>query len=173
MTHPPATTDLAPGAARATLERDPADSELRYLLLAAQREGARQMTGQLRPLNLTPAQAEILLVLAERAPLTLAEVGRLIVCESGSPSRIVDTLTKRSLVDREPGQVDRRVVYLRLTPRGEALIPALRDIDAQTDAMVTGHLTREEQEIMTRGLRQMLDGTPSGTALAARFAQYR
>lgn len=173
MTHPSVTTDLPPSAARTTTGHDPTDSELRYLLLAAQREGARQMTGQLRPLNLTPAQAEILLVLAERAPLTLAEVGRLIVCESGSPSRIVDTLTKRNLVDREPGQVDRRVVYLRLTPRGEALLPALRDIDAQTDAMVTGRLSQEEQEIMTRGLRLMLDGTPSGAALAARFAHHK
>jgi DNA-binding MarR family transcriptional regulator len=93
------------------------------------------------------------------------------VCESGSPSRIVDTLTKRGLVDREPGQVDRRVVYLRLSPRGEELLPALRDIDARTDAMVTDRLSPEEQLAMTHGLRRMLNGTPSGTALAARFGR--
>jgi DNA-binding MarR family transcriptional regulator len=160
--------ETPPGA---TPEPPRNNSELRYLLLAAQREGARQMTGHLRPLNLTPAQAEILLVLAERAPLTLAEVGRLIVCESGSPSRIVDTLTKRGLVDREPGQVDRRVVYLRLSPRGEELLPALRDIDARTDAMVTDCLSPEEQLVMIHGLRRMLNSTPSGTALAARFGR--
>jgi DNA-binding MarR family transcriptional regulator len=171
--HAPVTTHEPTGTVVKAGPVDVADSELRYLLLAAQREGARQMTGHLKPLSLTPAQAEILLVLAERAPLTLAEVGRLIVCESGSPSRIVDTLTKRNLVDREPGQVDRRVVYLRLTPRGEALIPALRAIDAQTDAMVTSRLTVEEQEVMARGLRQMLDGTPSGVVLEARFAGKR
>jgi DNA-binding MarR family transcriptional regulator len=169
MSHPATTTNTPPSTAPETTGRHQNDSELRYLLLAAQREGARQMTGQLRPLNLTPAQVEILLVLAERAPLTLAEVGRLIVCESGSPSRIVDALTKRNLVDREPGQVDRRVIYLRLTPRGEELIPTLRAIDAQTDAMVTDRLSAEEQAVMTRGLRQMLDGTPSGHALEARF----
>ncbi|MFI7504712.1 MarR family winged helix-turn-helix transcriptional regulator [Streptomyces sp. NPDC049687] len=169
MSHPATTSTTPPHKTAETTVRPQSDSELRYLLLAAQREGARQMTGQLRPLNLTPAQAEILLVLAERAPLTLAEVGRLIVCESGSPSRIVDTLTKRNLIDREPGQVDRRVVYLRLTPRGEALIPELRTIDAQTDAMVTDRLSPEEQAVMTRGLRQILDGTPSGDALAERF----
>ncbi|MFJ2264400.1 MarR family winged helix-turn-helix transcriptional regulator [Streptomyces sp. NPDC087844] len=169
MSRPPTATDTTLSRAPATAEPPPHDSELRYLLLAAQREGARQMTGQLRPFNLTPAQAEILLVLAERAPLTLAEVGRLIVCESGSPSRIVDTLTKRSLIDREPGQVDRRVVYLRLTPRGQELIPVLRTIDTQTDAMITDCLSLEEQAVMTRGLRRILDGTPSGTALAARF----
>lgn len=168
MPHSPATMETPPGA---TPEPPPNDSELRYLLLAAQREGARQMTGHLRLLNLTPAQAEILLVLAERAPLTLAEVGRLIVCESGSPSRIVDTLTKRGLVDREPGQVDRRVVYLRLSSRGEELLPALRDIDARTDAMVTDCLNPEEQLVMIHGLRRMLNGTPSGTALAARFGR--
>ena len=169
MSRPATTTHTPTSTAPETTGRHQNDSELRYLLLAAQREGARQMTGQLRPHNLTPAQAEILLVLADRAPLTLAEVGRLIVCEGGSPSRIVDTLTKRSLVDREPGQVDRRVIYLRLTPRGEALIPTLRVIDAQTDAMVTDRLSPEEQVIMTRGLRQILDGTPSGDALTARF----
>lgn len=168
MTRPPALTDTPPDQAPVTPD-SPHDSELRYLLLAAQREGARQMTGLLRPLNLTPAQAEILLVLGERAPLTLAEVGRLIVCESGSPSRIVDTLTKRGLVDREPGQVDRRVVYLRLSPQGEELLPALHSIDARTNAMVTDCLSAEEQETMIRGLRRMLDGTPSGTALTARF----
>jgi len=169
MAYPATTTDAPTGRAPAPVHPPPADSELRYLLLAAQREGARQMTGHLRPLNLTPSQAEILLVLAERAPLTLAEVGRLIVCESGSPSRIVDTLTKRGLVDREPGQVDRRVVYLRLSPQGEELLASLRAIDAQTDAMVTECLSPEEQAVMTRGLRRMLDGTPSGAALAGRF----
>ncbi|KAA0929700.1 MULTISPECIES: MarR family winged helix-turn-helix transcriptional regulator [Streptomyces] len=169
MSRPPTATDTAAPPGAATADPPHYDSELRYLLLAAQREGARQMTAQLRPFNLTPAQAEILLVLAERAPLTLAEVGRLIVCESGSPSRIVDTLTKRGLVDREPGQVDRRVVYLRLTSRGQELIPVLRAIDARTDAMVVDRLSMEEQAVMTRGLRRILDGTPSGTALAARF----
>ncbi|POX43755.1 MarR family winged helix-turn-helix transcriptional regulator [Streptomyces sp. Ru72] len=145
------------------------DSELRYLVLAAQREGARYLAAQLRPLNLTPAQAEILLVLSERAPLTLAEVGRLIVCESHSPSRIVDTLVKRGLVSREPGQVDRRVVYLGLTAQGEELLPVLRDIDAAVDAAAADRLSPNEKRVMIGALRRITDGTVSGAALAARF----
>lgn len=145
------------------------DSELRYLLLAAQREGSRQIAAQLRPLNLTPAQAEILLVLAERAPLTLAEVGRLIVCENNSPSRIVDTLVKRGLVDREPGQVDRRVVYLRLTPRGETLLPDLQRIDAMIDAAASNGLSPQEKAFMIEVLHGIIEGTPSSAVLNARF----
>ncbi|MBM9507152.1 MarR family winged helix-turn-helix transcriptional regulator [Actinacidiphila acididurans] len=145
------------------------DTELRYLLLAAQREGARYMSGQLRALNLTPAQAEIILVLAQREPLTLAELGRLIVCESNSPSRIVDTLVKRGMVSRTPGQVDRRVVYLGLTEQGQELVPKLQEIDAAVDAAAAFRLSSDEKQVMIRGLRRMLDGTVSGAALATRF----
>src|SRR5690348_8967797 len=53
--------------------------EVRYLLLAAQREGQRQLAKALRPLGVTPAQAEAITVLDQFAPLTLAELGRYIV----------------------------------------------------------------------------------------------
>lgn len=72
--------------------------ELRYLILAARREGSRQSAAHLRSADLAPAQAEVLEVLRERAPLTLAELGRLLVCETGSPSRLVDGLVRRDLV---------------------------------------------------------------------------
>lgn len=161
--------DAPPGAPPVMLASRQDDAELRYLLLAAQREGSRQMAAQLRPLNLTPAQAEILLVLAQRAPLTLAEVGRLIVCENHSPSRIVDTLVKRGLVDREPGQVDRRVVYLRLTSRAEKLLPDLRRIDTLIDAAAGQGLSTQEKGFVIDALRRIIDGTPSSAVLMARF----
>lgn len=163
------TADLPQDDVDALAVDEGGDTELRYLLLAAQREGARQMASQLKPLSLTSAQAEIMLVLSQRAPLTLAEVGRLIVCESHSPSRIVETLVKRGLVSREPGQVDRRVVYLRLTPHGEGLLPALRRIDSAVDAMACDRLSAREKLVMITALRKIVDGSASGVALAGRF----
>ena len=47
-------------------------SELRFLVLAAQREGNRQLTQALRDLGLTPAQAEVISALDERGSMTLA-----------------------------------------------------------------------------------------------------
>ena len=52
---------------------------LRYLVLAAQREGNRMLTEQLRSLGVTPSQAEGLRVLADRGPLSLKQVGELLV----------------------------------------------------------------------------------------------
>ena len=41
--------------------------ELRYLILAVQREGNRRLAQALRPHGVTPAQAEVLRLLQERA----------------------------------------------------------------------------------------------------------
>lgn len=39
--------------------------ELRYLILAIQREGNRLLAAELRPLGVTPSQAEVLRVLSD------------------------------------------------------------------------------------------------------------
>ena len=65
---------------------------LRYLILAAQREGARLMAARLRQVELNTAQEEVLEVIRRHRPLTLAELGRLLVCEVASPSRLVEVL---------------------------------------------------------------------------------
>jgi hypothetical protein len=67
-----------------------AGSELRYLILGAQREGNRTLTELLKPIGVTPSQAEVLSVLADAGdPLSVRDVGERLVCESGSPSRLV------------------------------------------------------------------------------------
>src|SRR3954471_14714181 len=77
-------------------------SELRYLILGAQREGNRALTELLKPIGVTPSQAEVLSVLAAAdSPLTVREIGLLLVCETGSPSRLVSTLVSAGLVARE------------------------------------------------------------------------
>src|SRR6188472_3465412 len=96
--------------------------ELRYLILALQREGNRLLAAGLRELKLTPSQAETLRVLADHQPLSLSGLGELLVCETGdNPSRLVDRLVKVGLVDRRADPSDRRHVTLRLTPLGKRL----------------------------------------------------
>jgi hypothetical protein len=55
--------------------------ELRYLILAIQREGNRLLAAELRPLGVTPSQAEVLRVLRDHGPLTLSALGGLLVAE--------------------------------------------------------------------------------------------
>ena len=144
--------------------------ELRYLVLAANSEGKRQLAQQLRPLGLTPSQAEVLRVLADHAPLTLNGLGSLLVCESGSsPSRLVDRIVALRLIHRRPGTTDGREVELTLTPEGERLsveVAAIEDaMYAAIDAMIG-----EDVDATLDFLRTFTNGSPSGDALARRIA---
>jgi DNA-binding MarR family transcriptional regulator len=148
-------------------------SELRHLVLAAQRHGNRILAGHLRKASLTPSQSEVLDVLADHAPLTLVELGRLLVCETGSPSRLVDTLAQRGLVIRESGQEDKRVVRLRLTPAGEQLLADGQASISAIDELITGRLSPDEMDQLAALLRKLLHGTPGGHAIEARFGPDR
>jgi DNA-binding MarR family transcriptional regulator len=108
--------------------------ELRYLILAVQREGSRRLAAELRPLGLTPSQAEVLGVLAEHQPLSLGGLGELLVCETGTnPSRIVDRLVSGGLVGRETDPDDRRQVLLSLTDEGHELAKRVATAEARLE----------------------------------------
>lgn len=144
-------------------------SELRFLVLAAQREGNRQLAQALREIGLTPAQAEVITTLDEHEPLTVAALGRYIVCESGSPSRLVDALVQKGLVERESGQADRRVVHLRLTAQARALLEQIRAVDNALDSMIAERLSEADSLPVIDALRSIIRGTNTGAKVAHRF----
>src|SRR6266540_6303039 len=85
-------------------------------------EGNRLLAAELRPMGLTPSQAEVLRVLADHQPLTLTALGELLVCETGSsPSRLVDRLVAQGLIQRDTDPADRRFLTLSLTTEGKRL----------------------------------------------------
>ena len=145
--------------------------QLRYLILAAQREGNRLLAQALRPLGITPSQAEVIRILRDRHSLTLNGLGDLLVCESGnSPSRLVDRLTSAGLVDRQVSAHDRRHIELTLTDEGLRLaghIIAIEDelyrsLDAAGEGYDLGQIIGF--------LRGFVADLPAGEAVARREA---
>lgn len=143
--------------------------QLRYLILAIQREGNRLLAADLRPLGITPSQAEVIQVLADHQPLTLAGLGELLVCETGSsPSRLVDRLVSAGLVRRESRVDDRRQVALSLSEKGAAL--------AQRIARVEDRLYERIDQLTADGpvdealslLHSVASAFPAGQALSRR-----
>ncbi len=147
--------------------------KLRWLALAAQREGNRSLAAALRPLGLTPAQSEVLRLLGDYAPLTLTGLGELLVCESGTnPSRLVDRTVELGLVDRAtPDAGDRRQVILQLTAKGRELEKQVRAIEEAMYAELDGIGTDAELATVIAVLERVVSGHPSGDAIAARVAR--
>jgi MarR family transcriptional regulator, organic hydroperoxide resistance regulator len=104
--------------------------ELALLLKASQRELERRVNDAMRPLGLTGPQADALVVIGQAEPLSLRELGDLLIAEAGHPSRLVDRLVEAGLVERRAAGDDRRRVELSLTARGRRLakrVVAARD----------------------------------------------
>lgn len=145
--------------------------ELRYLILAAQREGNRLLAQALRPLGITPSQAEVIRLLQDRQPLTLNGLGDLLVCESGnSPSRLIDRLAAAGLVNREVAAHDRRHIRLSLTDEGLRVAQQIIEVETELyrsiDAAAEGHDLNQ----ITGFLRAFVADLPAGQALARRRA---
>ncbi|WP_433472799.1 MarR family winged helix-turn-helix transcriptional regulator [Spirillospora sp. CA-142024] len=143
--------------------------ELRYLVLAVQREGNRILAAQLRPLGLTPSQAEVLRVLHDHQPLTLSALGHLLVCETtASPSRLVDRLVSQGLVQRATDPDDRRYVTLTLTPEGRGLERQVADAEDHLYGLLERLVAGERLDETVQLLRKVADEFPAGQALAHR-----
>lgn len=141
--------------------------ELRYLFLAVQREGNRALTDALAPLGLTPAQAEVLQVLEQYESLTLVELGERLVCENGSPSRLVSAMVDKGLVQKLPSDVDRRASRLSLTPRARDLMPVLNEVETGFNRSLD-FLDEATTDEALRLLWLLAENSPSGAALRRR-----
>lgn len=95
--------------------------EFALAIKAGQRIFERWTNQAMRPLGLTGAQADALTVIRQAEPLSLKELGELLIAEAGHPSRLVDRLVEAGLVERLEADDDRRRVVLSLTAEGRQL----------------------------------------------------
>jgi DNA-binding MarR family transcriptional regulator len=143
--------------------------EVRYLILAAQREGNRILGDMLRPLGLSPSQAEVLRVLADLGPLALVDLGARLVCENGSPSRLVDGLVTAGLVERIPSAEDRRRVRLSLTRDGTKKARAVQRTEAELHELIGKVISAKDRVLVKGVLWDLVSGLPAGDALRLRI----
>lgn len=141
--------------------------QIRYLLLAAQREGNRRLAAALSKIELSPAQSEILRILGDHNTLTLTGIGQMLVCDSAtSPSRLVERLVDAGFINRTPDLHDRRQVHLALTPAGQKKELQVRTIEnALYDELDA--LPGADEFVST--LELLVTGLPAGKALKLRI----
>lgn len=145
--------------------------ELRYLVLAAQREGARALTAALKPHGLTPSQAEALAVLRDAGrPLAVREIGLRLVCEGGSPSRLISTLTTKGLAESTVSEDDRRSTLISLTPAGRKAARIVSQIEHDLYIALASIVGDDQVAAALPALRTLVAQLPAGQALQRRLA---
>jgi len=144
------------------------EEELRFLILGAQREGNRVLASLLAPLEVTPSQAEVLRCLADAGSLSLNALGRRLVCETGSPSRLVSTMVDKGWVYRREDPNDRRQVLLVLTAAGEILEKQVRQVEEQLHGWIGSQLDSGTIKSLSEGLHRLLADSIAGNAVRER-----
>jgi MarR family transcriptional regulator, organic hydroperoxide resistance regulator len=132
--------------------------ELALSVKAASRELEQRTNEAMRPLGVTAAQADALLVIARAGPLSLKDLGDLLIAEAGHPSRLVDRLVEAGLVERRAAGEDRRRVELSLTAKGRRLekrVQAAREEVMNLGRTIVGSRDVEPALVLLRDLLQV------------------
>lgn len=141
---------------------------LRYMILAAQRQGARMLDDLLHSYGLTGSHYEVIRVLAKSEPLTLKELGAQLICESGSPSRLITHMVSLGLVERCRSRSDGRAIELVLTPKAKELTVYLEDIETEFCDQLASLLSDEELQQLTTLFGKLLSAMPIAEPLRRR-----
>jgi DNA-binding MarR family transcriptional regulator len=144
--------------------------ELALCVKAAQRGLERFMNDAMQPLGITGAQADAIFVIGQAGPISLRELGDLLIAEAGHPSRLVDRLVEAGFVERRAASDDRRRIELSLTPRGRRIEKRIRVVREEAFGFARELVGDRDVESTLDLLRHLLQATPYAELIDRRRA---
>jgi MarR family transcriptional regulator for hemolysin len=140
-------------------------------LMATSRLIRRAYDLRLKEINLNLSEACLLAYVAEHAPITQTQVAEGIGMGRAPAGSIVDSLSSRDLLVRQPHPTDRRVWLLSTTDAGLALVAEVLEIEANLRVALRRGLSRTERQQLAGTLLRLqenladvlsVDGNSSG-----------
>ena len=120
------------------------DNQLCFALYAATRAITKTYRQKLGPMGLTYPQYLVLIVLWEKDGITISEIGRRLMLDSGTLTPLIKRLEGMDIVQRERGTDDEREVKVWLAPKGLDL----KDLALDARRFVACRLDMTETEIL-------------------------
>jgi DNA-binding MarR family transcriptional regulator len=117
---------------------------------------SRRLTKQAaRELGLTGPQLTVIKLLETFGDLSLSSLSERIRAQNSTVTGIIDRMEREGLVSRERSTSDRRVVYIRLTPKGSELAKSIAVEPMEIMRGVLGALSREDSRDLLRILGKL------------------
>lgn len=136
----------------------PLPSYLSYLLYQTEQHRRAAAADLLARHGLTFAKWVAMISLRRFGDLSMTRLAKLAATDRTTLTRAIDSLITDGLVAREASPSDRRIVVIRLTDVGRALLEKIRAEIRPLNRDICANLTAEEQATMTRYLQKMLTG---------------
>jgi len=113
-------------------------------------------------LDLTMAQVKVLFLLHHEGPLRTGHIAARLEVKLPTVTSTVDGLVKRGLAQREDDPHDRRIVIVRLTPEGSALMERLQQGRQARIVALLAQMRPHEVAALEEGLRALIRAAETG-----------
>ncbi|TFW05892.1 MarR family transcriptional regulator [Oxalobacteraceae bacterium OM1] len=110
---------------------------------------------ELVPLGVTAAQFIIVLGVSHHEAHTPSELCRLLACDSGAMTRLLDRIEAKGIVRRVRNLEDRRTIRIELTDKGRALHPHIMHAVTRVHERLVQDFTDTDLEQLHDGLRRL------------------
>ena len=131
------------------------DSQLCFPLYAASRKVVNLYTPYLKPLGITYTQYIMFLVLWEKDGITVGELCKRLMLDTGTVTPMLKNTEKQGLIKRTRSEEDERVVVISLTDEGKALYKKARTIPEKIGSCV--RLDKSEAVTLYKILYKLLE----------------
>lgn len=133
------------------------DNQLCFPIYAAARSVISAYTPYLKAIGLTYTQYIIFLVLWEKDGLSVGEICKRLMLDSGTLSPVLKKLRQQGYIEKSQSPADERSFIITLTENGRALQEAAKDIPLQVGKCV--NIAPEKAKLLYDLLYELLDLT--------------
>ena len=137
------------------------DNQLCFPLYAAAKEVVRRYTPFLAPFDLTYTQYIAMMVLWEKKTVSVNELGKQLMLDSGTLTPLLRKLEDKKYLLREKSAKDGRRLIVSLTPEGASLKDKMVVVPQKMGTCV--HLSPEETVELKRLLKKVTDNILAST----------
>ena len=137
------------------------DNQLCFPLYAAAKEVVRRYTPFLAPFDLTYTQYIAMMVLWEKKTVSVNELGKQLMLDSGTLTPLLRKLEDKNYLLREKSAKDGRRLIVSLTPEGASLKDKMVVVPQKIGTCV--HLSPEETTELKRLLKKVTDNILAST----------
>ena len=130
------------------------DNQLCFPLYAVSKEIVRRYTPFLNEIDLTYTQYIAMMVMWEHREMSVKELGKKLLLDSGTLTPLLKTLEKKELVTRVRSKEDERILVVSITDKGMKLREKAVDIPAKIGGCV--QLSKEDAVQFYATLRKLL-----------------
>ncbi len=138
---------------RAAIDLDDLNGHLGYFVRRLQVWVFQDFIRALAPIDISPAQFSVLVVISANRGLSQADVAATLGIERARMARLLQRLEERGLVKRLQSSADGRRNALQLTPTGRTVLARAKSLAAEHESRLVERLGIARHEMLVRAMR--------------------